>query len=235
MIVINLKTYKQGKEVLKIVRTIQKYSPKSIIAVQPNDIDKIFSVFKRKIKIYSQHVDYAKKSGRDTGFILPETIKKDGAKGSLLNHSEHPVSLKAIKETINQCNKLKLKLIVCSSDLKQIKEIKKLNPYSIAFEDSKLIETKKSITKYNVKDLKKFILLLKKTKIIPLCGAGISSRKDVVEAKKLGCKGVLISSIVAKSKNPKKFLKEMKKEKRIVVAGIILMIMIYLMQLPVKL
>jgi len=208
MIVINLKTYKQGKEVLKLVKIIQKYSPKAIIAVQPNDIEKIFSVFKRKIKIYSQHVDYLKKPGRDTGFILPETIKKCGAKGSLLNHSEHPVSLETIKETINQCNKLNLKLIVCSSNLKQVKEIKKLNPYSIAFEDPKLIETKKSITKHNTKNLKEFVSLLNKTKIVPLCGAGISSKEDVLEAKKLGCKGLLVSSVVAKSKHPEKFLKE---------------------------
>ena len=58
--------------------------------------------------------------------------------------------------------------------------------------------------------LRKFVSLLKNTKIIPLCGAGINSKEDYLEALKLGCKGILVSSVVAKSKgkNPEKFLNE---------------------------
>ena len=52
---------------------------------------------------------------------------------------------------------------------------------------------------------------MKKTKILPLCGAGISTAEDVKEAYNLGCKGVLISSAIAKSKNPIQLLKQLRK------------------------
>ena len=85
---------------------------------------------------------------------------------------------------------------------------KKLKPYAIAFEDPKLVGSGKSITSYNAKNVLKFSKLLKSTKIIPLCGAGISSLDDIKESKKLGCKGVLISSSIAKVNKPDKLLKD---------------------------
>ena len=104
------------------------------------------------------------------------------------------------------CDKLNLKVVICTSNLAESKKMKKLKPFAIAFEDPKLISTGKSITKYKVDELKKFISLLKNTKIIPLCGAGIKSKEDYDEALKLGCKGILVSSVVANSKNPERFL-----------------------------
>jgi len=56
----------------------------------------------------------------------------------------------------------------------------------------------KPITKYKSQNVKKFSEMLKGTKIIPLCGAGISSKEDIIAAKKLGCKGVAIGSAIAR-------------------------------------
>ena len=106
-----------------------------------------------------------------------------------------------------RCKKINLKVIVCAANLIEVKKIKKLNPFAIAFEDPKLISTGKSITKYKTNELKKFVSLLKNTKIIPLCGAGINSKNDYLEALNLGCKGILVSSVIANSKNPEIFLK----------------------------
>ena len=175
MIVINFKTYKQGKEVLKLIRVIEKYLPNSIICLQPTDLH--FSK-KTKLKVYSQNIE-SFESGRNTGHIIPEAIKLNGAKGSLLNHSEYPISIKQIGLTIKRCKKLNIELIVCSSSLKQIKEIKRLRPFAIAYEDKKLISTGKSITEYKLENIKQFVKLLKDTNIIPLCGAGISLANDV--------------------------------------------------------
>ncbi len=175
--------------------------PNSIICLQPTDIS-----LKTKLNVFSQHVDYYEKS-KNTGYVIPEAIKDAGAKGLLLNHSEHKVSIKIIGETIKRCRKLGLKIIVCISSLKQVKQIKNFNPYAIAFEDSKLIATGKSITKYNPEKIKKFVNLLEKIKIIPICGAGISSIEDYKKARVLGCKGVLISSAIVNSKNPIDLLK----------------------------
>lgn len=205
MIIINFKNYELGKDVLKLAKKIQKYTPKAIIAVPATYIG--YVTFRTKLKVYAQHIDYQEK-GRNTGFLIPEAVKNAGAKGSLLNHSEHKISLKDIKTTIRRSNKVGLKIVACTSNLKQAKELRKLKPFAIAFEDPKLVGTGRSITKYKTHSLEKFVSLLKGTKIIPLCGAGISSKEDYNEALKLGCKGILVSTVIMKSKNSEKFLKD---------------------------
>ena len=201
MIIVNFKKYKKGKQVKELAKKLNK--KRIIVAVPAVNIKEVAD--KTKLKVYAQHVDYQEK-GRNTGFLIPEIIKGVGASGSLLNHSEHSVSMKDIKLTSKRCKKTGLKLIICASSLKQVRKIKKLKPFAIAFEDPKLIATGRSITKHRSNDLKKFISILGKSKIITLCGAGISSREDYKEALKLGCKGVLVSSIITKSRNTKKFL-----------------------------
>lgn len=204
MIVVNLKNYKFGKEAIELVRTIEIYCPKAIVAVPIVDIVEV--VKNTNVPVYAQHVDYFE-SGSSTGAILPEIIDSIGARGSLLNHSEHPVSFEAIKKTIDRCHELGLNLIVCTPNITQAKRIKKLQPFAIAFEDPKLISSGKSITYYKSQEIKEFAELFKETQILPLCGAGISSGEDIKEALSLGCKGVLVSSAVANSKNPEKILK----------------------------
>jgi triosephosphate isomerase (TIM) len=207
MIVINFKNYKSGNQSLFLAKTIQKYLPKAILAVPATDIQNLTK--NTNMQIYAQHISPLK-GNKNTGFILPESIKDAGAKGTLLNHSEHKTFLSEIKKTILRNNKLNLKTIVCASSIRITKKIKKLSPYAIAFEDPKLIASKKSITSHNPKTIKKFVKLLENTSIIPLCGSGINSITDIQQAKKLGCKGILIASAIANSKNPIKLLKQFK-------------------------
>lgn len=208
MIVINFKNYKTGKEALELARTIEKYLPKAIVAVPAVDIEKIAQ--KTKLTVFAQHVDNTASPKRSTGFVTPNIIKKAGAKGSLLNHSEHQLSESLIKKTISELDEAKLKTILCVPTLKIAEKLKKLNPWAMAFEDIELIATNKSITQYRTNEIKRFVETLKDTMIIPLCGAGIHSAEDVAAAKKLGCKGVLIASAIAAVplKKAEKLLKE---------------------------
>lgn len=205
MIIINFKNYKIGPAVLDLVRKIDIYCNKAILAVPLLEMKEI--VKETTLPVFAQHVDYFE-PGKSTGYILPEAIKQAGAKGSIINHSEHKLKFSEIKKTVERCRELELKTIICASTLKQTEQIKKLNPYAIAFEDPKLIGTGKSITMQKANVVQKFAKLLEGTSIIPLCGAGITSGDDVAQALILGCKGVLVSSIVANSQDPEKFLKE---------------------------
>lgn len=198
MIIINFKNYVLGEKALNLAKKISKVNKKVIIAVSAVDIEEIAKL--TKLKVYAEHVDYVE-GKKTTGYVIPESIKAVKGKGMLINHSEHKLTLKEIKQTVNRCKKLKLETVVCSSNMKQIKEIKKLKPKAIAYEDPKLISTGKSITKHNPKQIQEFANLLKNTKILPLCGAGISTKEDIKEAKKLGCKGVLIASAITKKGN----------------------------------
>lgn len=206
MIIINFKNYKFGKKSLELARKIEKYLGKrAIVAVSGVDIGLIAG--KTKLKVYAQHVDN-EEGKRASGFILPEAVKKEGAVGTLLNHSEHRISFKEIKESLKKCRKIGLKAVVCASSLSEVRKIKKLKPYAIAFEDSKLVGSGKSITKYRSNDVKKFAFMLKRGSVLALCGAGINSADDVREAFRLGCRGVLIASAIANVNKPERLLKE---------------------------
>ena len=95
--VINFKTYKKGIDALKLAKIIERFDKDIIVGVQPSHLNEIAK--KTKLKVYSQHVDYFK-PGRHTGYIIPEAIKKDGAKGTFLNHSEHKLPFRILKKTI---------------------------------------------------------------------------------------------------------------------------------------
>ena len=202
MILINFKNYKTGFQVNYFIKKIRK---QKIIVIAPTlQLKEV--VKEKKLIVCAQHVD-AKKGPRDTGFITPKALKDIGVNLTLLNHSEHSVPLKQIKETIKECKKYNIKVILCIKDLSKLNAFKKLKPYAIAYENPKFIASKTSITKFP-KPIISFVRSLARTKIVPLCGAGINSKEDVQTAYNLGCKGMLISSWIMKSKNPNKFLKE---------------------------
>jgi triosephosphate isomerase (TIM) len=201
MILINLKTYQQGKDVFNLAKIIEKSNKDVILCAQATDINNLSR--NTKLTIYAQHVDN-KSQGRNNGFVIPEAVKANGAKGSLINHSENQIPKKDIKELIEKCRKLGLKSIVCAITLTDVLTIKKMKPYAIAYEDPQLIATGNSISRYKSDDLKRFVNLLKGSNIIPICGAGVSNKQDIIAAKKLGCKGVLIASAIAKKPNEKK-------------------------------
>jgi triosephosphate isomerase (TIM) len=206
MIIVNFKNYKKGKSVLRLVWGIEHVSKKIIIAVPDIEIERVAG--RTESRVFAQHVD-SFEGERGTGLITIEGLKKAGAKGSLLNHSEHRVGFEEIKEVLKVAEKKKFKVLIFVKSVTEAKKILKLKPWAIAYEDPKLVGGKKSITKYRTKTVEEFGKLFKGKKTIPLCGAGIQGREDYLKAKELGCNGVAIASGVVKSKRPEKVLKEM--------------------------
>jgi len=194
-IVINFKNYKKGKQVLKLAKKIKKVN-KNILIAPPSEY--LSELSNKKFSLCAQHLDPISKRA-STGFKIPELLKSLKIKYTLLNHTEHPISLSKIKASIKLCKKYKIKVIVCIPNLRSLSAIKKLKPYAIAYEDPKLIATGNAITKHNPKSIIKFAKELKRTNIKSICGAGVSSKEDIIEAKKLGCNGVLIASAIAKN------------------------------------
>jgi len=208
IIAINFKNYKKGEGVLNLARKINNILGKAIVAVPTSEIKEISK--KTNLEVYAQHIDF-QSGNKNTGFILPESIKSDGAKGTLINHSEHKLSIKEIEKSVLRCKNLGLSSIVFAGSKSEYRKIISFRPNAIAYEDEKLISSGKSITKSEPEEIREFTNRLKRTKIIPLCGAGIHSAEDCIEAKNLGCKGVVISSAIANSKNPQVLLKELKR------------------------
>lgn len=208
LIIINFKTYKEatGANALKLAKKLEK-APKDNLMLAVSALDLPVLSKKTRLKLLSQHIDPFK-YGAHTGDILPEEVKIDGAYGVLINHAEDRIPFPLLKKTIQRAKEAKLKTIVCSASLSEIKKITPLKPYAIAFEVPSLIGTGKAISRYKPRSVINFVKLLKKTKIIPLCGAGVSTKEDIESALNLGTKGVLIASAIVKARNPGKKLKE---------------------------
>lgn len=201
--IINLKTYLNGKEVLKFAKIFEKVDKNIILGVQPTDIYRVSK--NSKIKIFSQHVDFFE-SGRNTGFITPESIKSQGAEGTFLNHSEHRLNFDILKKSVERCKKLNLKTAIFASDLKEALKIKKLNPDYLIIEPPELVSGKISISKAKPKLIKKISNKLGRDFIV---GAGIQNKGDVKKAIELGSSGIAVSSSIIKSRNPEKKLKDL--------------------------
>ncbi len=203
IVVINFKTYEQGKSSIELAKKIQKVNKNIIIVVQLTDIKEISK--KTKLRVYAQHVDY-KEKGRATGFVIPEAIKSAGAIGSFLNHSEHKLSFNILKKTIQRCREVKLKIAVFAPSIKQAKKIERLKPDFLIYEPPELVGGKISVSTSRPGIIKK---ISKEIKMPFLVGAGIHSREDVKIAMKLGASGIAISSSITQARNPEKKLREL--------------------------
>lgn len=211
ILVINFKTYlkatgEKAVKLAKICEEVAKETKTNIwLAVQVADIYRITQ--KVSIPVFSEHVDYQEPDSH-TGSILPEDIKSNGAIGTLLNHSEHRISLKDIERTIKRCKENNLKTLICIENVSEAKKVAKFKPDYIAYEAKSLIGTGKSISKYKPDNVKKFVQEIKRInpKIILLTGAGVSTGEDVKAALELGTRGALLASAVTNAKNPKKVL-----------------------------
>ena len=203
LVIINFKTYQQGKKAVELAKKIENVDKNIIIGVQASDIYEISKA--TKLKVYSQHVDFFK-PGRHTGYILPEAIKKDRAKGTFLNHSEHPLKFSILKKTIKRCKKLSLKTSVFVKGLKQAQKIQKLKPDYLIIEPPELVGGKVSVSKAKPGLIEE---IAKKLKTKFIVGAGIHTREDVKVAMNLGASGIAISSAITKAKNPRKKLREL--------------------------
>jgi len=203
VIIINFKTYKQGKDVIKLAKALEKVRKDIIIGVQASDVYEITKAV--KLKVYAEHVD-PYKPGRYTGFVIPEAVKKDGAIGSFLNHSEHALDFKTIKKTVKRCKQVGLKTAVFAKDLKQAVKIKKLKPDYLIYEPPELVAGKVSVSTSKPEIIEK---IAKKLKMPFLVGAGIKTREDVKTSLKLGASGIAVSSAITKAKNPGKALRKL--------------------------
>ena len=211
LIVINFKTYPEatGINALKLAQIIDRVQRKTnidiIIAVQPTDIALISSHV--NVPVYAQHIDPFPQ-GRNTGFILPEAILSAGAKGTLLNHSEHRIRIDLLEESIKRAKELGLKVITCANDPLMVLSIATFKPDYIAYEPPELIAGNVSVSESKSDEIQHAIRLLEHFRFnIPLLvGAGVKKNKDLKLAMDFGAKGVLIASGIVKAKDPEKAL-----------------------------
>ncbi|MEM5799212.1 MAG: triose-phosphate isomerase [Candidatus Aenigmatarchaeota archaeon] len=208
-VMVNFKTYKEstGKNADILGEKLSKVKGNFAFCPQTADLRLLT---KYKVPLIAQHIDPID-FGRNTGWVLAESVKEAGAIGSLINHSEHQLSFEEIKKCIEACRRAGMLSFVCVADKRLTSLCAKLKPNYIAIEPPELIETGIAVSQVKPKVISDAVNIVKKIdkNIKVICGAGISKGEDVKKAIELGTIGVLVSSAIVKSKKPEKVLKEM--------------------------
>ena len=212
-IIVNYKAYETGiaERGLKLAFAIQRLG-KAYIGIAPQLVDTSLIARQVNIPVFAQHCDPLDKD-KATGWILPRSLARIGVYGVLLNHSERPLALGRIKDTIGLARKYGLKTLVCADTPRQARDIAKLSPDAIAVEPPELIGTKTSVSEAEpeivVKAVKNVHEINPDIKVF--VGAGIHTRKDVAMALKLGAYGVLLASGVMLAGDVEKEIEELVK------------------------
>ena len=212
MFIINFKNYDNisGSRSLQLAKIASKISRKykiKIVVCPPQQV--ISEITKVSIPVFAQHVDN-KEIGSTTGYIVPELVKKSKVSGSLVNHSEHRLASKDIKELVSRLKVLKMRSVVCVKNVSEARKYAKLNPNYIAIEPPELIGTGKAVSKEKPEVIIKSVRAVKDAKNSTrlLCGAGIISGNDVARALELGANGILVASGIVKAKNWERVIEE---------------------------
>ncbi len=206
VIIVNFKTYAEAtgakaERLARICAEVAKKKKADIrVAVQATDIYRISRAV--SIPVYAEHVDPID-PGRNTGFTLPEAVKAQGARGTLLNHSEHRLDAETLLRSVKEAKEAGLAVVICAATPEEGAAYATLSPEFVAVEPPELIAGKVSVSEAKPEVIARAVAMITAPLLV---GAGIHTGKDVAVALKLGAKGVLLASGVTQAPDPKKAL-----------------------------
>ncbi len=213
LVVLNFKTYIEatGENAVRIAEMcgdISRETGISIIAVP--QLPDIRAVAGTGVPVFSQHIDGID-SGSHTGHVLAESVRDAGATGTLINHSEHRLTLADIDAAIRAARRTGLTTIVCSNNVATTRAAAALGPDFVAVEPPELIGTGIPVSSADPDVVTGSVDAV--SGIDPgvrvLCGAGISKGEDMRAALKLGTVGVLLASGIIRAPDPKAALMDL--------------------------
>jgi triosephosphate isomerase len=162
------------------------------------------------IPVLAQHVDPID-PGPTTGFVPVPAIVAAGARGSLVNHAEHPLSGRAIAATTHRLGEAGLAAVVCARDSRVAGRLAAFRPPYLAIEPPELIGGDRAVSTAKpgvlVAGVSAVHAVSPSTRV--LCGAGVRGRGDVRRALELGTEGILVASAVALARRPRAAIDEL--------------------------
>ena len=92
----------------------------------------------RHLSVLAPYMDTLR-PGRGMADILPEGLKAAGAQGVVVNHCEKPMSVPAVKATIDRARELDFLVFACADTVDEAKALAQLHPDILNPEPSELI------------------------------------------------------------------------------------------------
>jgi triosephosphate isomerase len=214
LLLVNLKSYPNalGRGGERIGRTLVHLGGRARVrtAVAPATSELAYLARTLSLPVLAQHVDPIE-PGRTTGFLVPEALRAAGARGSLLNHSEHPMPAASVGRAVSRLAALGLVPVVCAPNVRVARAMARFRPAYLAVEPPELIAGRVSVSEARpelIEATAKAVHEVSPTTRV-LCGAGVHNRRDVERALELGSEGVLVASAVAAAKDPTRAIVEL--------------------------
>ena len=206
----SVKNYIYGDAVLEYAKAADEAAKKydiDVLFIAPyTEIRRICENTERLI-VLAPNMDPIR-PGRGIADDLPEAIKCAGAKGVLLNHCEKPMTLAAIKKTIERANELDLITFACADSVAEAKAIAQFHPDIINPEPTELIGTDQASDMSYVKETLAAIKSIAPDILVEQA-AGITKASQVYEFIMAGNDGAGSASGILKSPDPFALLDEM--------------------------
>ncbi|MBS3761029.1 triose-phosphate isomerase [Halodesulfurarchaeum sp.] len=201
-ILVNFKAYDVDPVAIATAAAAVDAETATNIGVAPQAAD-IGPVSETGATTWAQHTSPVE-PGSHTGQPLAEGLARNGATGTLINHSERRLTLAEIDASIRAAERAGLDTIVCANNPDQIAAVAALGPDAVAVEPPELIGSGTPVSQADpsiVSDAVEAAAGVDPA-VDVYCGAGISTAEDVDAAADLGADGVLLASGVAKAEDP---------------------------------
>lgn len=192
------KAYLYGDDVVDLARIADEAAARyaiDIIFTAPFVSIEAVARATRHIHVFAPHMDPIR-PGRGVADILPEALRAAGAVGVMLNHSEKPLSLSILKQSIDRADQVGLATLVCADSVAEAQAIACLAPNIIVAEPSDLIGTGQVSDMTYVRESIRLIKAVNPA-IRVLQAAGISSGSDVYRIIRAGAEATGSSSGIA--------------------------------------
>jgi len=158
------------------------------------------------VDCWVQHIDPVEQ-GKNTGWITVEDVEEAGAKGTLLNHSEHKLEPLVLEKTMQLIGNMAFEACICAGAAAEAEMVASFGPDFIAYEPPDLIgSTTKSVASERPDIIGDVV---KRVSLPVLVGAGVHSPDDVRTSVKLGAKGILLATDVVLAEDPEAQLREL--------------------------
>jgi triosephosphate isomerase len=204
LVVVNFKTYESAHgiaaEELALIMEQIETDARMIAVVSAFDLSAVVSAAPN-LEIWTQHLDPIN-FGSNTGWLHPETAIQRGAKGTLINHAEHKVSIEHIATLLDNVPE-GFTICACAADIDEARALSALQPDYVAVEPPELIGGEISVTTADPEIVSGTARAIREISedVGILCGAGVKNGQDVLKAIELGTSGVLLASGVTKVKD----------------------------------
>ena len=206
----SVKCYIYGDAVFEYAKAVDaaavKYDVDALFIAPYTEIRRICENTKRLI-VLAPYMDTLT-PGRGIADILPEALKAAGAKGVMLNHCEKPMSLPAIKRTIERANELDMFTFACADSIAEAKAIAQFRPDIINPEPTELIGSDNASDMTYVKETLSVIRELYPDILVEQA-AGVTKGIQIYDFLMAGNDGAGSASGILKSPDPFALLDEM--------------------------